>query len=50
MVKVNVEMDVATHKAVKIKAIEAGKTMKEYILDVLKEAVERMDGEEEEDE
>ena len=49
MVKVNVDMDVATHKAVKIKAIEAGKTMKEYILDVLKEAVSKGEKEDEEE-
>lgn len=44
MVKVNVEMDEATHKAVKIKAIEEGKAMKEYIVDVLKRAVEGRHG------
>ena len=39
MVKVvNVEMDDALHKALKIKAIEKGKTMKEWIVEVLREA------------
>jgi len=41
MVKVNVDMDEATHKAVKIKAIEEGKAMKEWIVGVLKEAVSK---------
>gem|GEM_PF-5904967 len=39
MTKINVELDGETHRKVKIKAIETGKSMKEYILDVLKEAI-----------
>ena len=47
MVKVNVEMDEATHKAVKIRAIEEGKAMKEYIVEVLKRAIAKGKDEEE---
>lgn len=46
MGKVNIEMDEEMHKAVKIKAIKAGKTMKDYIVEVLKEAVMEEEGEE----
>jgi len=46
MGKVNIEMDETLHKAVKIKAIKAGKTMKDYIVEVLREAVIGKEGEE----
>jgi len=41
MGKINVELDNATHKAVKIRAIEEGKDMKVWIVDALKEAVNK---------
>ena len=44
MGKVNIEMDEALHRAVKIKAIEAGKTMKDYIVEILREAVMEKEG------
>lgn len=48
MGKINIGLDEATHKAVKIRAIEEGVDMKDWVAETLRKAVDKKGLEEEE--
>lgn len=41
MGKINIELDEETHKAVKIRAIEEGVDMKDWVTETLRKAVDK---------